>query len=368
MIYLKIVVALLGFVIALNAKTYDGYKVYSVVPKYEAQVQILNDLRKSDYSFDFWTDLFEIGSDVRIMVAPEKEMGFLKYSKSVGLDATLRIENVQDLIDAQMQPSQSTERATLGSFTWTHYHPLEEIYAWLDELKELYPDVVTLKTIGTSYEGRDIRGIIIDFKPDQRSDKPLIGMIEGGIHAREWISPATVTWIIKEFLTSTDSTVRSMAEAFVWHIFPVVNPDGYTYTFTDTRMWRKNRNPTNYVNCSADSDIGNGIDLNRNFDFFWMTVSASSNPCSNNYAGPSPSSELETKAISDHVRLLTSQGNFIYYIAFHSFYQMILVPFSHVTGTDVLEADNYGDMVFGHEIDTNEFSKDCIGTPNTAVT
>lgn len=137
------------------------------------------------------------------------------------------------VIDAQMQPSQSAERATLGSFTWTNYHSLEEIHAWLDELKELYPDVVTLKTIGTSYEGRDIRGIIIDFKQGQRSDKPLIGMIEGGIHAREWISPATVTWIIKEFLTSTDTNVRSMAEAFIWHMFPVINPDGYVYTFTN---------------------------------------------------------------------------------------------------------------------------------------
>lgn len=34
-------------------------------------------------------------------------------------------------------------------------------------------------------------------------------------------------------------------------------------------MWRKNRNPTNHVTCGTDNDIGNGIDLNRNFDFVW---------------------------------------------------------------------------------------------------
>lgn len=137
------------------------------------------------------------------------------------------------LINAQLQPSQNTRRVSLGSFNWDGYHNLEQIYAWLDELKELYPSVVTLVTIGTSYEGRDIRGIIIDFKPGERGSRPLTGMIEGGIHAREWISPATVTWIIKEFLTSNDTNVRSMAEAFVWHIFPVINPDGYAYTFSD---------------------------------------------------------------------------------------------------------------------------------------
>lgn len=157
----------------------------------------------------------------------------LTYKKIPIINIVTNVQVPFSLINAQMQPSQNTERSNLGSYTWTRYHSLEQIHAWLDELKELYPDVITLKTIGTSYEGRDIRGVIIDLKPDQRGDNPLIGMIEGGIHAREWISPATVTWIIKEFLTSTDANIRSMAEAFVWHIFPVMNPDGYVYTFTD---------------------------------------------------------------------------------------------------------------------------------------
>lgn len=60
-------------------------------------------------------------------------------------------------------------------------------------------------------------------------------MIEGTLHAREWIVPATATWIIKEFLTSTDPEMRALAENIEWHIFPVVNPDGYVYTFTTVR-------------------------------------------------------------------------------------------------------------------------------------
>lgn len=94
--YLKFLIALLGFALVSEAKTYDNYKVYSVVPKNEVQVQILNDMRKSDYTYDFWTDVFNVGNDVRIMVAPEKETDFLSYSKNVSLDTTLRIENVQE--------------------------------------------------------------------------------------------------------------------------------------------------------------------------------------------------------------------------------------------------------------------------------
>lgn len=88
-------------------------------------------------------------------------------------------------------------------------------------------------SLGQSNEGRELKGIVIDFKAGDKRENPLIGMIEGGIHAREWISPATVTWIIKEFLTSDDPDVRFMAETFIWHIVPVLNPDGYEYTFTN---------------------------------------------------------------------------------------------------------------------------------------
>lgn len=140
------------------------------------------------------------------------------------------------MIDAQhrtFNSSRSDRSSSLGSFTWDRYYGLDHIYAWLDELETLYPDVVTTITIGNTIEGRPIRGIIIDYKPNARGERPLTGMIEGGIHAREWISPATVTWIIKEFLTSTDPAVRTMAETFIWHIIPVANPDGYVYTFTN---------------------------------------------------------------------------------------------------------------------------------------
>ena len=45
---------------------------------------------------------------------------------------------------------------------------------------------------------------------------------------------------------------------------PIVNPDGYDYTFAspDTRLWRKNLRDNN-----ADEAItaGDGVDLNRNW-------------------------------------------------------------------------------------------------------
>ncbi|XP_059047429.1 uncharacterized protein LOC131842877 [Achroia grisella] len=342
---IKILVVLVGiFCISSAAKSYENYKVYNVIPKTEVQVQYLIDLKKEKY--DFWTDVINIDSNVRIMVSPEQAEELVEYSTSVGMAIELSISNIQVLIEAQMKAEIDTKSARLGSFSWNDYHTLEEIYKWLDELEELYPGIVRTVTVGETYEGRDIKGVIIDLKAGLREPQPLVAVIEGGIHAREWISPATVTWLIKEFLTSQNAQVKLLAETFVWHIIPVLNPDGYAYTFNGDRMWRKNRNPEHFKACGNNDDLSNGIDLNRNFDFVWNTIGASNDSCSQTFAGPVASSEYESRALANYVLGIDHHGHgrVIYYFAFHSFSQMILVPYSHVSGIGVLEADNYGDL------------------------
>jgi murein tripeptide amidase MpaA len=53
-----------------------------------------------------------------------------------------------------------------------------------------------------------------------------------GIHAREWITPATVTYILNKLLTSDDPVIQDLAQSFDYYVFPSVNPDGYEYTHT----------------------------------------------------------------------------------------------------------------------------------------
>lgn len=61
--------------------------------------------------------------------------------------------------------------------------------------------------------------------------------VEGGIHAREWISPATTTYLINELLNSQDAAIRAIAQSYDWYIVPVANPDGYEFTYTQVKIW-----------------------------------------------------------------------------------------------------------------------------------
>lgn len=70
-----------------------------------------------------------------------------------------------------------------------------------------------------------------------------------------------------------------------------------------------------------------------------MTTGASSNPCSDTFAGPRAWSEPETEQLADYLRNLTSTVNI--YISFHSYGQYMLFPYGH-TGEHV---EHYEELV-----------------------
>jgi carboxypeptidase A4 len=118
-----------------------------------------------------------------------------------------------------------------------------------------------------------------------------------GIHAREWITPASVTYVIKQLVENRKN--NTWADKVDFYVVPVLNPDGYEYTHTNDRLWRKNRKNPELGDCA-------GTDLNRNFGYKWGGLGASKDPCDETYAGSAAFSEPESKAIQDYV---TSQGN-----------------------------------------------------------
>lgn len=64
-------------------------------------------------------------------------------------------------------------------------------------------------------------------------EKPVI-LIDGGIHAREWISPAVVVYIINQLVENKEN--HYLIENISWYIVPVLNPDGYEYSRSSTEV------------------------------------------------------------------------------------------------------------------------------------
>ena len=67
------------------------------------------------------------------------------------------------------------------------------------------------------------------------------------------------------------------------------------------------------------------MDPNRNWDFHWAESGASSNPCTETFAGPSAFSEPEMRNIRDFVMTLDPVP--VLSTCFHSYSQLILWPY-----------------------------------------
>jgi murein tripeptide amidase MpaA len=67
--------------------------------------------------------------------------------------------------------------------------------------------------------------------------KPSI-WIDGGIHAREWLSPAVMAYFIGRLTRdyASDTRIRRLVDSVDWYLMPVINADGYVYTWTQVQI------------------------------------------------------------------------------------------------------------------------------------
>jgi len=116
---------------------------------------------------------------------------------------------------------------------------------------------------------------------------------------------------------SGNADIVSILTKFDFYILPVFNPDGYEYSHTNDRMWRKNRRANSGSTCV-------GTDLNRNFEYQWNTGGSSNNPCSETFMGPSRNSEPEVARVTAYINNIKPRVKA--YFAVHSYGQYWLYP------------------------------------------
>ena len=187
-----------------------------------------------------------------------------------------------------------------------------------------HPGIAELHTIGQTHQGRDILAVRVTAGVGDvpLGERPAV-LYQGTAHAREWISTEVTRRLMLHVLdgATSDPVVQDILGTTELWFVPVVNPDGYQYTFDVERLWRKNLRDNNGNDVVDGVD---GVDLNRNFPEHWGydEEGSSSQISSDTYRGPAPVSEPETVANMG----LFDMADFRFAISYHSYGNLLLYP------------------------------------------
>ncbi|XP_062988153.1 mast cell carboxypeptidase A-like [Elgaria multicarinata webbii] len=320
---MRTIVLFLGLLVAPQAviltRRFDSEKVFRVRLQNENQVSLLKELASSVQP-DFWhphsVHQVVIGTDVDFRVNSDQTSFVQTMLEQNKIQYEILFHNLQEEIDNQFDRGRHFHK----KYSYTRYNDWEKIVAWTDRMAKNHPKLVSRIQIGKTYEERPMYIL----KVGMESGKKKAIFMDCGIHAREWISPAFCQWFVKQAVRTygNDDVMTKLLDNMNFYVLPVFNVDGYVWTWTKDRMWRKNRAKNTNSDCI-------GTDLNRNFNASWGTEieEYTHDPCEEIYCGPSAESEPETKAVTNFIRdhLASIKG----YISFHSYSEMLLYPYGY---------------------------------------
>lgn len=247
----------------------------------------------------------------------------------LGLSYEVLVDDLQAFYAQQLSTSDFTKVAEVHSqpaaFNFGSmggYLTLSEVMDELDSMALNFPALVSARdSIGTTVEGRTIYSVKISDNVNVDENEPEV-LYDALHHAREPMSLMQLIYYMQYLLENygTNAEVTYLVNNREMFFVPVVNPDGYAYNeMTDPGgggMWRKNRrlNPNGTY----------GVDINRNYGYFWAfdTIGSSPTMSSDRYCGPSAFSEPETQTM----RNFCNSRQFKTALNYHSFGNLLIYP------------------------------------------
>ncbi|MGB1242406.1 MAG: M14 family zinc carboxypeptidase [Chitinophagales bacterium] len=266
----------------------------------------------------------------RIAVNPVKSVADFKSQKNN--DWGLGKENPYYTIP------ENFEMGSMGA-----YLTYEEMLFHLDQMHELYPNLISAKTPISNnlltYEGRPLYWLKISDFPTLDEEEPEV-LYTGLHHAREPMSAMQLIYFMYYLLENydTDSKIQDLVNNRELYFVPCINPDGYVYNQTTNPegggLWRKNR--------KLHSDGNNGVDLNRNYGYEWGYTDSGSSPntTSNTYRGEAPFSEAETQLM----KMFCEAHQFKIGLNYHAYGSYLIYPWGYESNTYTEDHDFFQQM------------------------
>lgn len=216
----------------------------------------------------------------------------------------------------------------------------------IDSMALLFPSLVTVKQQidpVLTIEGNPIYYVKISDNANVDETEPEL-LYTALHHAREAESLSQLIYFMWYLLEnySTDPTIQSLVDNTEMYFVPCLNPDGYMFNqMTDPNgggMWRKNRRD------NMDGEFG--VDLNRNYDYFWGFDDNGSSPVTadETYRGTAPFSEPETQAISN----FSASRDFKFALNYHTYGNLLVQPFGYLP--DLYPPDSAAYSIYGNAL------------------
>merc|ERR1712223_394454 len=314
-------------------RRYDNYQLIKVNPETDEHLDVLQFLDRGQGMVEMWSTIpynASLVDAVDMVVSPRHIKHVKDYLSCSGMTPIVIEDNLQRAIEAENEVNPEDQegevsyldltrkgyRCAFTGMTWSKYHRYNTIDSFVKCLATEFLDKAERFTIGHSYEGKKMN--LLRITNNLRVTKKAV-WIDGGIHAREWVSPSAVTYLMHELLQNSH-LYNDILNEYDLFILPLANPDGYEYSHSKDRMWRKTRSRHRGNACV-------GVDPNRNWGYHWAGQGASGDPCDETYYGPNAFSEPETDAIQKFI--MARKRNMKLYLTFHSYGQYILYPWGY---------------------------------------
>ncbi len=265
---------------------------------------------------DVWSEQRGDGLPLDVVVHGDT----LAVLAAAGVSWQVLVPDIDAVAAAEAERLRSPAARTADWFG--EYHDYQAITEHLRELTEHAPDWVSLHAIGNSLENRPLWALRI--AGGGADAVPML--IDGTQHAREWIAAMVTTCVADRLVRGydRDPAIRAFVDHTRLWVVPVVNPDGYQYSWGTNRYWRKNRRDDH------------GVDLNRNFSVAFGGEGSSGSKRSDSYRGPYAFSEPESIALRD----LAMRERVALHVDFHAYGQLVLYPWAH-KGTPPRDRDRF---------------------------
>ncbi|ORZ39837.1 hypothetical protein BCR44DRAFT_1425731 [Catenaria anguillulae PL171] len=273
-------------------------------------------------------DVWGRGKDtIDVRVTGDADVSKIRKLNGGVVNFDVVVPDVQAVIDKDIK-SRAAARESLGAQAvptdisyFKSFHTYPEIVEFLQTKCSQFADICSFGSLGKTVEGRDIAVLKLG-TPGRTSPKSTSRHCCMRVSGR---APRRPSSSFSSCSSSTRPTPRSRTcltrPRFTLYVFfhvaaesyrdsllpprssnscsrtnqaPLVNVDGYLYTQSGNRLWRKNRR--------RNSNGSYGIDLNRNFAFHWGNGGSSTNPRDDTYRGPRAASEPETQAVTEYFK------------------------------------------------------------------